>query len=75
MKVPSWKNTDFIESPFVEITSGSGIDVAMQYPMLGMRHGENRCFVRLEALCTAGRALSRIRSIDSGESRSYKCLL
>lgn len=48
MKVPSWKNTDFIESPFVEITSGSGIDVAMQYPLLGMRHGENRCFVRWE---------------------------
>ena len=48
MKVPSWKNTDFIESPFVEITSGSGIDVAMQYPLLGMRHGENRCFVRRE---------------------------
>ena len=48
MKVPSWKNTNFIDSPFVEITSQSGIDVAMQYPLLGMQHGESRCFVRRE---------------------------
>ena len=48
MKVPSWKNTNFIDSPFVEITSESGIDVEMQYPLLGMRHGESRCFVRKE---------------------------
>lgn len=48
MKVPSWKNTNFIDNPFVEITSKSGIDVAMQYPILGMEHGESRCFVRRE---------------------------
>ena len=48
MKVPSWKNTNFIDSPFVEITSESGINVLMQYPILGMCHGESRCFVRRE---------------------------
>ena len=33
---------------FVQVTSQKGIDVKMQYPLLGMEFGEERCFMRGE---------------------------
>lgn len=35
-------------SPFVLLTAGSGLDVCMQYPRLGMHQAVERCFVRRE---------------------------
>lgn len=34
------------KEPFVEIEDGAPISVKMQYPLLGMKHAENRCFLR-----------------------------
>ena len=36
------------KSDFVEIVSDQRIDVAMQYPVLGMTHAEKRCLMRRE---------------------------
>ena len=36
------------QSCFVEVTNDMGIDVRMQYPLLGMQHAEKRCFMRRE---------------------------
>lgn len=33
---------------FIEVTNGMGIDVKMQYPLLGMKHAEKRCLMRKE---------------------------
>lgn len=37
---------DNIKESFVEILPTSGIDIEMQYPLLGMKWSESRCFVR-----------------------------
>lgn len=48
----------FIESEFVEVTSGELFDVKMQYPLLHLRNAEHQCFLRREAyerlVCAAG---------------------
>ena len=36
----------FIQEPFVEVLPKAGIDIKMQYPLLGMKWSESRCFVR-----------------------------
>ena len=36
----------FNKEPFVEVLPKSGIDIKMQYPLLGMKWSESRCFVR-----------------------------
>ncbi|MCR5311379.1 MAG: M15 family metallopeptidase [Lachnospiraceae bacterium] len=38
----------FSGSPFVELKSCKYFDVRMMYPVLGMKHAEERCFVRAE---------------------------
>lgn len=43
-----YKDRSFIESEFVEITSGVLFDVKMQYPLLKMKNAEKQCFVRKE---------------------------
>jgi D-alanyl-D-alanine dipeptidase len=37
---------DFINEKFVELTTDDRFEVAMQYPLLGMRAATSRCFVR-----------------------------
>ena len=39
---------DFTHSSFVELTSGGRFDVRMQYPLLGMKNAEEKCFMRRE---------------------------
>ena len=43
-----YENRRFIDSKFIEITSNKYFDVQMQYPLLGIDHAENQCFVREE---------------------------
>lgn len=40
--------TDFIDSPLVEVKDCDKIKVDMQYPILGFKNAEERCFVRKE---------------------------
>lgn len=39
---------DFEDSPLLEVTSDMGIDVMMQYPLMGMYFAEKRCLMRKE---------------------------
>ena len=41
------ENGDY-KAAFIEVTADMGIDVKMQYPLLGMQHAESRCFMRKE---------------------------
>lgn len=38
----------FLNSKFIEIKTDEMFDVKMQYPLMGMKHAENQCFVREE---------------------------
>lgn len=40
----------FEEAAFVEVTKETGLDVCMQYPLLGMQNAEPRCLMREEVL-------------------------
>ena len=43
-----YKETAFIDSPLVEIEDSERIDIALQYPVLGFKNAESRCFARRE---------------------------
>jgi D-alanyl-D-alanine dipeptidase len=43
-----YEENNFIDEELVEIPSDCGIVVEMQYPLLGMEHSINKCFVRKE---------------------------
>ncbi|MBR1853923.1 MAG: M15 family metallopeptidase [Lachnospiraceae bacterium] len=43
-----YESKAFVNSAFVEITTGGRFDVQMQYPPLGMKHAEPQCYVRKE---------------------------
>ena len=44
-----YERQEFRDSVFVEIVSNDRIDVQMQYPILGMKHAEQKCLLRKEA--------------------------
>lgn len=46
---PVYEERDFIDSPLVEVKAGEKIKIAMQYPELGFKNGEARCYLRKEA--------------------------
>lgn len=43
-----YTNICFTSESFVELKSNEVLDICMQYPLLGMKNAENRCFVRQE---------------------------
>lgn len=45
---PVYKERDFMDSPLVQVEEGPKLKIAMQYPKLGFKNGEARCFLRKE---------------------------
>ncbi|MDD7019228.1 MAG: M15 family metallopeptidase [Hornefia butyriciproducens] len=43
-----YTKTAFIDSPLTEVKESEKIDIRMQYPVLGFKNGEQRCFLRRE---------------------------
>lgn len=51
-----WRCSDFQHEELVEIRDSRQFSVCMQYPLLGMKNAEERCFVRRETALRLSRA-------------------